>query len=87
MDSPYIAAAKKNYILKIVMLGDCAVGKTSLIQRYSRKELQQEYKPTIGADFHSKKVEITDEVDNEQKSVTLQIWDTAGQERFHKSLG
>ena len=82
-ESPYISStgAKKNYILKIVMLGDCAVGKTSLIQQYSRKELQQEYKPTIGADFHSKKVEVKDE-EGENKSVTLQIWDTAGQECF-----
>ena len=46
------------------------------------------YKPTIGADFHSKKLEIME--GDELKSVTLQvisgikdkIWDTAGQERY-----
>ena len=32
-------ASKKNHILKIVMLGDCAVGKTSLIQNYIRKSI------------------------------------------------
>ena len=68
------------------MLGDCAVGKTSLIQNYIRKQISQVYKPTIGADFHSKRLEVMDEVDGELKSVTLQIWDTAGQERF-QSLG
>ena len=62
------------------MLGDCAVGKTSIIQNYIRKSISQVYKPTIGADFHSKRLEIVD--NDETKSVTLQIWDTAGQERF-----
>lgn len=66
------------------MLGDCAVGKTSIIQNYIRKNISQVYKPTIGADFHSKRMEIMD--GDELKQVTLQIWDTAGQERF-QSLG
>jgi Ras-related protein Rab-7A len=65
-------------------LGDCSVGKTSIIQNYIRKSISQVYKPTIGADFHSKKIEIKE--GNENKNVTLQIWDTAGQERF-QSLG
>ena len=81
-----IQGSKKNHILKIVMLGDCAVGKTSLIQNYIRKQISQVYKPTIGADFHSKRLEVMDDQDGELKSVTLQIWDTAGQERF-QSLG
>ena len=62
---------KKNHILKIVMLGDCAVGKTSLIQNYIRKAVSQVYKPTIGADFHSKRLDVIDESDGETKSVTL----------------
>lgn len=60
---------KKNHILKIVMLGDCAVGKTSIIQNYIRKSMSQVYKPTIGADFHSKRLDIMD--GGEMKSVTL----------------
>ena len=59
------SVSKKNHILKIVMLGDCAVGKTSLIQNYIRKAVSQVYKPTIGADFHSKRVEVMDEIDGE----------------------
>lgn len=51
---------------------------------YIRKSISQVYKPTIGADFHSKKLEIME--GDELKSVTLQIWDTAGQERY-QSLG
>ena len=60
------------------MLGDCAVGKTSIIQNYIKKSMSQVYKPTIGADFHSKRLEILDPSDDELKVVTLQIWDTAG---------
>ena len=76
MDRPSSArqssvASKKNHILKIVMLGDCAVGKTSLIQNYIRKSISQVYKPTIGADFHSKRLEVVDEIDGELNSVTL----------------
>ena len=63
--------SKKNHILKIVMLGDCAVGKTSLIQNYIRKAVSQVYKPTIGADFHSKRLDVVDETDGETKMVTL----------------
>ena len=39
--------------------------------RYVKKQVSQAYKPTIGADFHSKKVDI--EVNNEIKTVTLQV--------------
>ena len=34
-----VSSSKKNHILKIVMLGDCAVGKTSLIQNYIRRQV------------------------------------------------
>ena len=67
--TPAANLQKKNHILKIVMLGDCAVGKTSIIQNYIRKSISQVYKPTIGADFHSKRLEIMD--NDEMKSVTL----------------
>ena len=72
--------------MKMILLGDCAVGKTSLIQNFIRKSISQVYKPTVGADFHSKRVEVTDPADEEPRYVSLQIWDTAGQERF-QSLG
>ena len=70
---------KKNF-LKIVILGDSGVGKTTLLQQYLNGKVNQNSKPTIGADFSKKEVIIDDNV------VTLQIWDTAGQEKF-QSLG
>ena len=66
--------SKKNF-LKIVILGDTSVGKTSLLQQYMNKQ-NEGSKPTIGADFSKKEVMI------DNTMVTLQIWDTAGQEQY-----
>ena len=72
--------------LKIVILGDSGVGKTSLLGRYSTGKFTGQYKATIGADFLTKQnVVVTDQY-AQRHLVTLQIWDTAGQERF-QSLG
>ncbi|XP_071912635.1 ras-related protein Rab7-like isoform X1 [Coffea arabica] len=71
---------RKRSLLKIIVIGDSGVGKTSLMNQYVHKKFTHQYKATIGADFSTKEIQIDD------KLVTLQIWDTAGQERFH-SLG
>eukprot|EP01025_Chloroclados_australasicus_P036249 TRINITY_DN3690_c0_g1_i1.p1 TRINITY_DN3690_c0_g1~~TRINITY_DN3690_c0_g1_i1.p1 ORF type:complete len:237 (-),score=15.95 TRINITY_DN3690_c0_g1_i1:276-896(-) len=67
-------------LLKVVILGDSGVGKTSLMNQFVHKRFTEQYKATIGADFLTKEVRVED------NSVTMQIWDTAGQERF-QSLG
>ena len=72
--------SSKKTLLKIIILGDSGVGKTSLMHQYVTKKFDNRYKATIGADFLTKDIEI------DGTSVTLQIWDTAGQERF-QSLG
>jgi len=76
-DADDIAAMshKKKVLLKVIILGDSGVGKTSLMNQYVHKRFSNQYKATIGADFLTKEVMIDD------KLVTLQIWDTAGQER------
>jgi Ras-related protein Rab-7A len=73
-------STRKKVLLKIIILGDSGVGKTSLMNQYVNKKFSNQYKATIGADFLTKEVMVDD------KLVTLQIWDTAGQERF-QSLG
>merc|ERR1712014_384744 len=75
-----MSAARKRTLLKVIILGDSGVGKTSLMHQYVSKKFSNQYKATIGADF------ITKEVQVEDRLVTMQIWDTAGQERF-QSLG
>lgn len=73
-------ASRKRTLLKVIILGDSGVGKTSLMNQYVNKKFSAQYKATIGADFLTKEVQVDDRL------VTMQIWDTAGQERF-QSLG
>lgn len=72
--------SRKKVLLKMILLGDSGVGKTSLMHQYVSKKFSNKYKATIGADFLTKEMMVDDKI------ITLQIWDTAGQERFH-SLG
>ncbi|XP_073283641.1 ras-related protein RABA4d-like [Primulina huaijiensis] len=67
---------KIDYVFKIVLIGDSAVGKSQLLARFARNEFSLESKATIGVEFQTK----TLVVDN--KTVKAQIWDTAGQERY-----
>ena len=64
---------------QLLIIGDTAVGKTSIISRYANGTFKEEYIVTVGLDY-SIKQEIIDD-----KSIQIKIWDTAGQERF-KSL-
>ena len=66
-------------IFKIILIGDMAVGKTSIIQKLSEPNLKinsNTQQPTVGVDYKQKTVNI------EGKRIKLQIWDTAGSERY-----
>lgn len=67
---------KIDYVFKVVLIGDSAVGKTQLLARFSRNEFSVDSKATIGVEFQTKTLVI------DQKTVKAQIWDTAGQERY-----
>ncbi len=62
--------------LKIIVVGDAAVGKTSIAGRYTTGKFTSSYKATLGTDIFSKKVKV------DGRTVALLIYDTAGQERF-----
>ena len=66
-------------LLRIILLGDSAVGKTCFIKRFFRNEFDINSMTTIGITEESKIIKINDII------CTLKLWDTAGQERF-KSL-
>ncbi|KAJ0075941.1 hypothetical protein Patl1_34963 [Pistacia atlantica] len=66
----------EEYLFKIVITGDSAVGKSNLLSRYARNEFNQNSKATIGVEFQTQCLEI------DGKEVKAQLWDTAGQERF-----
>ncbi|CAA7393669.1 unnamed protein product [Spirodela intermedia] len=72
-------AARRRTLLKVIILGDSGVGKTSLMNQYVHKKFSNQYKATIGADFFTKEVQFEDRI------FTLQTWDTARQERFQSS--
>ena len=57
-------------------MGNGAVGKSSMIQRYCRGTFTKTYKKTIGVDFLEKQLRVHGE------DVRLMLWDTAGQEEF-----
>jgi Ras-related protein Rab-8A len=65
-----------NHLVKLLLIGDSAVGKSCLLLRYSDDHFSSSFITTIGIDFKIKSVEV------EGKKIKLQIWDTAGQERF-----
>ncbi|RLI63389.1 MAG: hypothetical protein DRO67_05770 [Candidatus Asgardarchaeum californiense] len=75
-----IVLAVHDYIFKVVLIGDGAVGKTSLRLQYMGKGFSATYLMTIGADFAVAPVTIN--YDNHNYSCKLQIWDLAGQPRF-----
>ncbi|KAE8603259.1 hypothetical protein XENTR_v10014278 [Xenopus tropicalis] len=62
--------------IKVVVVGNGAVGKSSMIQRYCKGIFTKDYKKTIGVDFLERQIQLNDE------DVRLMLWDTAGQEEF-----
>lgn len=63
--------------VKIVLLGDAGVGKSSICQRYINNTISDNYEVTIGGAYLQKEVAL----DNGQK-IKLHIWDTGGEERY-----
>ncbi|KAG5151212.1 hypothetical protein JHK84_027684 [Glycine max] len=67
---------KIDYVFKVVLIGDSAVGKTQLLARFAKNQFSVDSKATIGVEFQTKTLII------DNKTVKAQIWDTAGQERY-----
>ncbi|KAK0421795.1 GTP-binding protein ypt5 [Armillaria borealis] len=71
------APADKSVQVKLVLLGEAAVGKSSVVLRFVSNEFPANKAPTIGAAFSTQKCRLEDRV------LRYEIWNTAGQERFH----
>jgi len=65
-----------DYMFKLLIIGNSAVGKTSFLFRYADDSYTSAFVSTVGIDFKVKTVQ------RNNKRVKLQIWDTAGQERY-----
>ncbi|GMI33662.1 hypothetical protein TrCOL_g8235 [Triparma columacea] len=68
--------SKGAYIIRLLMVGDSACGKTSLVLRFDQDIFSSKFVTTIGVDYRDKLVNV------DGVSLRLQLWDTAGQERF-----
>ena len=64
--------------IKLILLGDSAVGKTKMVERYLMDEYNPQQLSTYALTLFRKNVDI------DGRSVSVEIWDTAGQERFNK---
>jgi len=69
-------APRPSSSVKLVLLGEAAVGKSSLVLRFVNNDFQENKEPTIGAAFLTQKCQLP------QRTIKFEIWDTAGQERF-----
>lgn len=65
-----------DHLVKLLVLGDSSVGKSSLLLRFAENKFDPNFVLTIGVDFKTKVVE------SGGRRIKLQVWDTAGQERF-----
>ncbi|KAL3497563.1 hypothetical protein ACH5RR_040295 [Cinchona calisaya] len=70
------SSKSRDYLFKLLLIGDSGVGKSCLLLRFADDSYLESYISTIGVDFKIRTVE------QDGKTIKLQIWDTAGQERF-----
>ena len=67
----------KEYEIKICLLGDVSVGKTSIASRFCKNSFNENYINTIGGAYQQQNIVL-----NNGAKIKLHIWDTSGQDRF-----
>ena len=73
--------SKLDYLFsKILIIGDCKVGKSSLIKKITTNKFEANYKPTKGYEFYNYMVKIDDTY------IKLQVWDMCGDENYRPAL-
>ena len=68
----------RKWALKLTVLGDSAVGKTSLINKYITDSFTENYSPTLGVNILTKDIRF----EENQSEIRLLLWDLAGQEKY-----
>lgn len=61
-----------SFLLKYIIIGDAAVGKSCILMRYTDGTMREEHDTTIGVEFGAKSISLRG------YNIKLQIWDTAG---------
>ena len=75
-DSSSKSMSRQDLSFKIILIGDSGVGKTSILNYYTKKMFKDRIQSTIGVDFVTKFEDING------KSIKIALWDTAGQEKY-----
>ena len=65
-----------HFLFKFILLGDSNVGKSCLMSQFLEKKFYSIIDPTIGVEFGSKVIQVSDKI------IKVQIWDTAGTENY-----
>ena len=72
---------RKEMIFKLALLGNSAVGKTSLINQYIHQKFEQDYHPSLGVNIVIKEMAI----EEKNARIKMILWDIAGQEKYDLS--
>ena len=78
----YEVVVHKDIVFKIVVVGDPEVGKTSLINKFTKEKFEQNYIPTVGVNIAKHIVQFKGS-DGKDIPVSLMFWDIAGQKQFY----
>ncbi|MFX1345922.1 MAG: Rab family GTPase [Promethearchaeota archaeon] len=81
-DEDLVFHERSEMIYKIIVIGDPAVGKTSLLTNFCGDKFQYEYVPTVGVNITKEKVTVKNDMGRDT-NVSLMIWDVAGQPQFY----
>jgi len=65
-------------IYKVIVIGDPAVGKTSLLTKFAKNQFEEKYLPTVGVNILKEPINLS-----EDTIVNLMFWDVAGQPQFY----
>jgi len=78
-NSDIVFKGKTESIFKVIVIGDPAVGKTSLLQQYVTKQFEEKYLPTVGVNIVKEPIQLKEQ----DATVNLMFWDVAGQPQFY----
>ncbi|MHA2287466.1 MAG: Rab family GTPase [Promethearchaeota archaeon] len=74
-----IFQGKTEAIYKVIVIGDPAVGKTSLLTNFATNQFEEKYLPTVGVSILKETIELEDN----EATINLMFWDIAGQPQFY----
>ena len=69
----------KTVSIKVIIIGESGVGKTSLVKKFVSGQFSKDYRSSIGTNIFTKIIDL-----NVEKAIAIQLWDIAGQERWTK---